>query len=180
MVAIDPVSLPPSLVRRAAPAVVPLCLSVLDVVLSLTDEASLTSALQAVGWAAVAATILVPAWRDRRLSALTVDEEGLRGPRGESILRWDEVAGIWVGYQRYRWLPSPLRPLTLLAWDAASIDFARRADSRALPRAYKLIATTAPDQEVVKLLQRFTSLPVEAGEHLSRRRFLRTLMYQRR
>lgn len=147
--------------------------------LSLTGEASrVNSAVQAVVWAIVAATILVPAWRDRRLPALILEEMGLRGPRGESILRWEEVAGIWIGDRPYRWLPSALRPLTLLAWDAASLDFARRADSRALPRVSKLIATNITGEEVVNLLRRFTLLPVEAGEHLSRRRFLRTLMHQ--
>lgn len=175
--AIDQVSLPSSLGRRAAPAVGPLLLAVVGGVLALSGEESrLSDAFSVLFWAGYAATILVPAWRNRRLPALVIEQEGLRGSRGESILRWGEVAGIWIGYQPYRWLPWRLRPLTMFAWDAASLDFARRADARALPRVYKVIATGMPDDEVVNVVRRFTVVPVESGQHLSRRRFLRTLI----
>jgi len=176
-VTIDQVRLTSSLSRRAAPAVVPLCLSGVGTVLSLTGAAGrANSAIQAVVWAVAAATILVPAWRERRLPSLIASEEGLRGPRGDLILRWEDVAGIWVGSRSPRWFPSALRPLTLLGWDAASLDFAGRADSRALPKFSRLIATNTSDQELAALLRRFTSTPVGAGEHWSRRRFLRILM----
>ncbi|WP_375430235.1 hypothetical protein [uncultured Friedmanniella sp.] len=175
--AVIQVAVPTSLSRQAVTAVLPLVLSVAGAVLALTgSDHRWHSAFQAVAWAVVAATILVPAWRDRRLPALFVTEDGLLGPRGEAVLRWEDAVGVWVGYRSPRWLPSQLRPLTVMAWDAATLDFARRAGSRALPRLHKLVATTLTDEEVVQLIRRVTWSPVEAGRHLSRRQFLRTLM----
>ena len=175
--AMEQVVLPSSLSRRVSPAMAPLGLSVVAVVLAVTGDANrINDWFPAVAWAAFAAMILVPAWRERRLPALIVTEDGLSGPREESILRWGDVAGIWVGHRYPRWFLPALRPMTLLGWDLASLEFTRRADARALPRYVRLVATGASGEEVVTSIRRFTSLPVGDGHQVSRRRFLRNLM----
>lgn len=101
------VKLPSSLSRRAAPALLPLGLSVVGSALAAMGAADrINSAVHAVVWAVVAATMLVPAWRDRREPALILDEEGVHGPRGEPIHSWvRSQASGWVtgrpgGFQR--------------------------------------------------------------------------------
>lgn len=171
----QPVGLPTSFGRRAAPAVIPLMVVPLTAGAVLVFDRPLNW-VQCGLYLLVAVVIVLRAWSSRARPALLLDAEGVRHPNGTLLIRWEQAALIWVSDDFPRWVPSSLRALSLRAWEASALEYARRTGFQAAARLHRpWIPTTLPVPDLVGLLRSSGAADVRTGSARDLRRLLHHL-----
>jgi hypothetical protein len=168
----EPLGLPTTFGRRAAPALIPLLVVPLTALVVLVFDRP-PSWFQLGLYVLVAVVIVVRAWSSRHRPALVLDAEGIRHPNGTLLMTWQQAALIWVSDDLPRWVPRSMRALSLRAWEASALDYARRTGFQATVRLHQpWLPTSLEAADVVDLISSRTHADVRSGSSRDLRRLL--------